>query len=273
MLRAAAVAAAVAAGACAREESPPAGVAARANGGEVPTRRIEREILRERRDARSDLHEATSRTAEPAVDQKLLVQKAIEAGLDRDPDVMRELDESRRRILANAWLARALADRAQEPVSEVRAFYAANPALFAERRIYTLRETILPGSGAALQAVAAAARAGSATEVRAAIARSGVAAQTRESTQPAEDVPLALLAKLKSLREGAITTVDSAAGLTVVEILRAAPAPLDEREAAPAIERFLATRKRPLHAPIQATFDAAPRGFAVTAVSEKDEQS
>ena len=46
-----------------------------------------------------------------------------------------------------------------------------------------------------------------------------------------------------------------------------------EGEAAPAIERFLATRKRPLHAPIQATFDAAPRGFAVTAVSEKDEQS
>ena len=270
MLRAAAVAAAVAAGACAREESPPAGVAARVNGGELPTRRIEREVLPERRDARSDLHEAAVRAPESA---ELLVQKAVEAGLDRDPAVMRELDESRRRILANAWLARTLADRAQEPVSEVRAFYAANPALFAERRIYTLRQTILPGSGAALQAVAAAARAGSAAEVRAAIARSGVPAQTRESTQPAEDVPLALLAKLKSLQEGAITTVDSAAGLTVVELLRATPAPLDEREAAPAIERFLATRKRPLHVPIQATFDAAPRGLAVTAVSEKDEQS
>ena len=270
MLRAAAVAAAVAAGACAREESPPAGIAARVNGGEMPTRRIEREVLPERRDARSDLHEAAVRAPESA---ELLVQKAVEAGLDRDPGVMRELDESRRRILANAWLARALAARGEERASEVRAFYAANPALFAERRIYTLRETSVPASGAASQAIAAAARAGSAAEVHAAIERSGLPARTRESTQPAEDVPLALLAKLESMREGGITAVDSPEGITVVEILRATPAPLGEREAAPAIERFLATRKRPLHASLQATFDAAPRGLAVTAVSEKDEQS
>jgi len=274
MLRAAAVAAAVAAGACAREESPPSGVAARVNGGEIPTRRIEREILRERRDARVDLHEATARAVEPAIDQKLLVQKAIEAGLDRDPEVMRQLDEGRRRILANAWLDRALADRARQSESDVRDFYAANPALFAERRIYTLREIGLSGPGAALQAVAAAARAGSIAAVDAAIARSGLQARTLESTQPAEDVPLALLAKLASMKEGEVTAVDSAGGLTVVEILRATPAPLAESQAAPAIERYLATRKRPVNASIQATFDArAPRGLAVTAVSEKDEQS
>jgi len=274
MLRAAAVAAAVAAGACAREESPPSGVAARVNGGEIPTRRIEREILRDRRDARADLHEATARAVEPAIDQKLLVQKAIEAGLDRDPEVMRQLDEGRRRILANAWLDRALADRARQSESDVRDFYAANPALFAERRIYTLREIGLSGPGAALQAVAAAARAGSIAAVDAAIARSGLQARTLESTQPAEDVPLALLAKLASMKEGEVTAVDSAGGLTVVELLRATPAPLAESQAAPAIERYLATRKRPLNASIQATFDArAPRGLAVTAVSEKDEQS
>ncbi|HET9472055.1 MAG TPA: hypothetical protein VFO24_13200, partial [Usitatibacter sp.] len=78
----------------------------------------------------------------------------------------------------------------------------------------------------------------------------------------------------KSMKDGDVTAMDSAGGLTVVEVLRATPAPLGEREAAPAIERFLATRKRPLNASIQATFDTrAPRGLAVTAASEKDEQS
>jgi peptidyl-prolyl cis-trans isomerase C len=108
MLRAAAVAAAVAAAACAREESPPSGgIAARANGGEIPARRIERDIPHGHRDARADLHEIASRALEPAIDQALLVRKAIEARLDRDPEVMRALDEGRRRILANAWLDRA----------------------------------------------------------------------------------------------------------------------------------------------------------------------
>jgi len=275
MLRAAAVAAAVAAGACAREESPPAGVAARVNGGEMPARRIDREMPRERRDARPDLHEATSRAVESAIDQKLLVQKAIEAGLDRDPDVMRELDEGRRRVLANAWVRRSLAERAHaERESEVRAFYAANPALFAQRRIYTLREILVSGPAATLQGVAAAAHAGSAKDVEAAIAHAGLQARARESTQPAEDVPLALLAKLQSMKDGEITAVDSAGALAVVELLRAVPAPLGEREAAPAIERYLATRHRPANASIQARFDArSPRGLAVSAVSEEDEPS
>lgn len=314
MLRAAAVAAAVAAGACAREESPRSGgVAARVNGGEIPARRLEREILRERRDARADLHDAAARALDSAVDQKLLVQKAIEAGLDRDPAVMRALDEGRRQILANAWLDRALAERTRPSESEMRAFYAANPALFGQRRIYQVREIRLAGPNAALQAVAAAAHAGSLADVEAAIAHSGLQARTHESTQPAEALPLALLAKLASMKDGGITTADSAGGLAVVELVRAVPAPLDEREAAPTIERFLATRKRDelaheqvarlrdaarieyvgeappaprphvprgaapagsVNASIQATFDArAPRGLAVTAVSEKDEQS
>jgi EpsD family peptidyl-prolyl cis-trans isomerase len=314
LLRAAAVAAAVAAGACAREESPPSGgVAARVKGGELPARRNEREMLRERHDARADLHEAAARALECAIDQELLVQTAIEAGLDRDPEVMRALDEGRRRVLSNAWLDRALADRTRPSESEVRAFYAANPALFAERRIYALREIRFSGSGAALQAVATAIHAGSAAEVQAAIAHSGLQARTQDSTQPAEALPLALLAKLQSMKDGETTVVDSAGGLGVVELLRAIPAPLAESEAAPTIERFLASRKRdelahgevarlrdaarieyigepapaqrprapreaspavPVNASIQATLDTrAPRGLAVTAVSEKDEQS
>ena len=291
LLRAAAVAAAVAASACAREESPPAGgAAARVNGGEIPARRIEGDIRH--RDARADLHEAATRAPDSSMDQELLVQKAIEARLDRDPDVMRALDEGRRRILANAWLDRALAERTRSSDAEVAAFYAANPALFAERRIYALRETRLSGPAAAVQAALAAARASaSAADARAAIARSGAQARTRESTRPAETLPLALLAKLQSMKEGGLAVVDSAGGPAVVELVRAVPAPLGEREAAPTIERFLAARLReaarieyvgepaqrarvPVDESIQATFDAlAPRGLAVTAVSEKDEQS
>jgi len=246
MLRAAAVAAAVAAAACAREESPAARtLAVRVNGVELPARIVEAEIARERASGRFNPKEASARGLESAIDQELLVQKALEARLDRDPEVMRALDEGRRRVLANAWLDRALAGRASPDESEVNAFYAANPSLFAQRRIYALREIRVSGPAPQLTALRAAVEAASTPEeIDASLARAGLPRDVHESTQPAEALPLALLAKLQSMKDGQATVVDTAPVVSVVELARSIPAPLAPQQAAPVIERFLAARRR-----------------------------
>jgi EpsD family peptidyl-prolyl cis-trans isomerase len=247
MLRVAAVAAAaVAAVACAREEAPSArAVAVRVNGVDVPARTVEAAIGRERANGPVDPKDASARGLESAIDQELLVQKALEARLDRDPDVMRAMDEGRRRILANAWLDRALADGAHPQEPEVHAFYAANPSLFAERRIYALREIRVSGPAPQLGALRAAVQAASTpAQIEASLSHAGLAREVRESTQPAETLPLALLAKLQSMKDGEATLVDSAPVVSVVELARSIPAPLSPEAAAPVIERFLATRRR-----------------------------
>lgn len=246
MLRAAAVAAAVAAAACSREEAPGMrGIAARVNGGEIPLARVEAALSHQRAGAAADPSRARSHALEAAIDEELLVQRALAARLDRDPEVARALNESRRRILARAWLDKAIADRARPDPTQVHEFYEENPALFAARCIYSLRELrVTLDARHGIDALRAAAAAGDARHLERWLARENVAFQARETNEPAEALPLALLAKLSTMNDGALAVVDGESGPMVVERRHALPAPLGEREARPLIERFLASRRR-----------------------------
>jgi predicted transcriptional regulator len=79
---------------------------------------------------------------EKVIDRELLAQQAVQAGLERDAAVRGGIDTSRRQILAQAWLDKVATGRTVSR-EEIHAFYAENPALFAERRVYRVRETRL----------------------------------------------------------------------------------------------------------------------------------
>ncbi len=82
----------------------------------------------------------TTQALERVIERELLVQQALHAGLDRDPAVKEAIDASRRQILAQAWLDKVAAGKTVSR-EEIRAFYAEHPELFAERRVYRVRET------------------------------------------------------------------------------------------------------------------------------------
>lgn len=185
------------------------------------------------------------------IDRELLVQQALAAKLDRDPQVLQALDDARRRLLAQAWLERE-ARKARPGAEEVRAFYAGNPALFAERRIYRLRE--LPVYGAADKIDLIAAELASARDLEDVAGwlkwRNLELGPIGGATQAAEHLPLGWLARLSRMKEGQLAVfpsthaAESGAGATVVQLVEARQAPLAEREAAPLIEQFLSGRKR-----------------------------
>lgn len=129
--------------------------------------------------------------------------------------------------------------------SEIHAFYVSHPALFEGRRLYSLREIVVSAPAAYLAGLEA--RVGvarSLKEVEAWLATQGIAYQTATFTHPAEDVPLALLPRLASMRPGDLVAVSSPEGASVWQLVESREAPLSETEAAPAIEQFLAGRKR-----------------------------
>ena len=178
------------------------------------------------------------------IDRELLVQQALEAGLDRDPQVRISIDQARRRLLAQAWLERRAAG-ARSTGEEVRAFYRDNPALFAERRIYELRSLEVAADAALVEALREEAAAAADLDTLAAWLRSREAAFTPATvTQPAEALPLGRLSRLAGMQPGEIAVFDSAGGASVVALVHAEPAPLSEPQAAPLIEGFLAGRKR-----------------------------
>jgi EpsD family peptidyl-prolyl cis-trans isomerase len=180
------------------------------------------------------------------IDRELLVQKALEAKLDADPEVAQAIDGARRQLLAQAYLERTAAAKAKSSPDEVSAFYAENPALFAQRRIYRLREVSVIASADKLDLIR--------SELSGARDLDEIAAWLKwrnlkvgvatTSTQPAEQLPLSYLPQLARMKEGDIAVLSSALGASVVQLVQAQDAPLTEQQAAPLIEQFLAGRKR-----------------------------
>jgi EpsD family peptidyl-prolyl cis-trans isomerase len=177
---------------------------------------------------------------EKIIDRELLVQKALEAKLDKDPAVAEHIDNARRQVLAQAYVERLISDnRAGNPKpsrDEVRAFYNENPALFAERRIYRIRELTLTEPAAAPAVVAA----GDLEQMVAALRSRGARFTLTTQTQPAEELPLAYLPKLARMKPGEVALF----GRTAIQLIQAEDAPLAPEQAYGLIEQFLAGKKR-----------------------------
>lgn len=169
---------------------------------------------------------------EKIIDRELLVQKALAAGLDQDPAVLETIDNARRQVLAQAYVERVSAGNAKPSRDEVRAFYNENPALFAERRIYRIRELTL--------AEPAEMAAGDLEQIVASLRSRGARFSLTTQTQPAEELPLAYLPRLARMKPGEVAVF----GTTAIQLIQAEEAPLAPEQAYALIEQFLAGRKR-----------------------------
>jgi len=186
----------------------------------------------------------TAQALEQVIERELLVQKALEAGLERDAKVAEAIEGARRQVLAQAWLER-LAGAERSSREEVRAFYAENPALFAERRIYRLRELTVSAPPEVVEALRAeAAHATDLDQLAAWLRLRKVSFDVVNSVQPAEQLPLAALPTLAGMKAGQIAVFAAPPGASAVQLLHAEDAPLSEAQAGPVIEQFLAGRKR-----------------------------
>src|SRR6266850_7251787 len=193
-----------------------------------------------------------AQAVERIIDRELLVQKALEAGLEREPLVKDSIDNARRQVLAQAWLDHAAAAAAKPSREEIRAFYAENPALFAERRIYRLRSLIVSAPAEMIDVLRAqAARAAELDAIAAWLKARNARFSAATETQPAEQLPLAFLPQLARMKSGDIAVFATPASAqspsgwaTVIQLIHAEDAPLGSEQAQALIEQFLAGRKR-----------------------------
>src|SRR5262249_32260027 len=112
---------------------PATQVAAKVNDEEISVHQVNRVIERL---APADPRRLTpAQVLERIIDEELIVQKARAAKLDRDPRVLQAIEDSQRQILVQAYVDKAIGAARSTP-EEVKAFYAANPALFERRRVY-----------------------------------------------------------------------------------------------------------------------------------------
>ena len=70
---------------------------------------------------------ANAHALERAIDQEVIVQRAMADGLEREPQVAGRLEAARRQVLTQAWIDRVAARAAEPSSAEVEAFRTSHP--------------------------------------------------------------------------------------------------------------------------------------------------
>jgi EpsD family peptidyl-prolyl cis-trans isomerase len=184
-----------------------------------------------------------SQALEKIIDRELLAQQALHEGLERAPLVAEAIENARREVLARAWLERKVSTA--EVQRRVRTFYAENPALFAERRIYRLNELAVSAPAELVEALRAEIEGAGDLEAAAARLRArSLRFTSGVVTAPAEKLPLAYLPRLARMKAGDVAVFPAPSGAAVVQVAQVEEAPLAIEQAAPLIEQFLAGKQR-----------------------------
>jgi len=220
-------------------------VAAKVNDDEITVYQLNFELGKLGNLPPEKARQAADQVLKSMVDQVLLEQTAIEQKVDRDPQVLQALEASRRQILTQALLQKLTANLAKPSDAEVADYYAKNPALFADRRIYRLQEInikVTPENTESVKAQLQNTR--NLPDFINRLKAQNIPAQMGQSTKTAEQLPLELLPRLQQLKDGQAITFAAPGALNILILAGSQTQPLTQEQAKPMIERFLKNTKR-----------------------------
>ena len=243
-----AISSALLAGCGAKKDTSASQTAARVDKDEVTVHQINY-VLQQQRSLRPDQADAASKLIlERLIEQQLLLRKANDLKLDRDPRVMQQIEAGKAEILARAAIER-LGDAAAKPSpEEIKKYFESRPVLFGDRHVYSLQEINVeakPEQVPALREKLAAAK--NINEFIEYLKTNNLRFAGDQSTRPAEQLPQDRLDAIANLKEGQALMNPSANGVQVIVLAGARRQPVTEEQARPAIEQFLLNeRKRKL---------------------------
>ena len=178
------------------------------------------------------------------VDEELLFQEAIAAKLDRDPDVLLDIDRSRRRTLGRAYLERTVYAQQVISAAEKRKYYDDNALLFAHRRVFHVAtfNTEEKALSAALKDDLTGAH--TVDAVQETLSRHNVSYELDECTVAPEDLPQSLLPDFAAAAAGDVIAAPLEDGtIQLIAIMGVVARPLGFNQASGRIEAFLRTRR------------------------------
>lgn len=231
-----------------KKERPQTQVAARVNGHALTLPQINH-VLEQQQNLRPDQVDAAGRRVlERLIDQRLLVEQAEHAELDRDPRVRERVDAAAREIVARAYAER-IGEKAVAPTAdEVAEYYRSHPERFEQRRIYTIQELAIEARTEQLGALREQLQASkSIGEFIEHLKADGYRFAGTQAVRAAEQLSPQALQTLSRLQDGqaALTTTGGGAVVTVLAGSRSEPLTLEQAKGA-IEQQLLAERRRQL---------------------------
>ena len=206
-------------------------------------------VLQQQRNLRPEQADAASKQIlERLIDQELALQKADDLKIDRDPRVVQQLEAAKREIIARAYLEK-VGEAAPKPTAEeIKKYYDEKPALFKERRIYSIQEIGIeakPEQVAGLRTQLGASK--NINEFVEFLKANDFKFSGNQAVRAAEQLPLQSLDAFAKMQDGQAILNQGPNGVQVVVLASSRSQPVSEEQARPAIEQFLLNdRKRKL---------------------------
>ena len=206
-------------------------------------------VLQQQRGLRPEQTDAASKQIlERLIDQQLALGKAEDLKVDRDPRVVQALEAARREIVSRAYLEKVGEAAAKPTADEIKKYYDDKPALFSERRIYSIQEIGIeakPEQVPVLREKLAAAK--NIAEFVEWLKANDYRFSGNQAVRAAEQLPLNSLESFARMKDGQAALVPAANGVQVIVLAGSRSQPVSEEQARPAIEQFILNeRKRKL---------------------------
>lgn len=219
-------------------------VAAKVNKEEISVHQVNF-VLQQQRVPAEQSAQAGKQALERLIEQELAIQRAGELRIDREPEVLQQLEAARREIVARAYWTRIAEAAVQPTAEEVSGYYAANPSLFGARRVYRLQEVAVeatPEQVAALRERLVALHGSEA--VLGHLKAAGLRYSVNEVTRAAEQLPIGMLKPLAEMNDGDSMLSAAPGGAQLLVRMGFRTEPIDEAGARPAIERYLLNERK-----------------------------
>jgi len=228
--------------ACGPQEKKPGQSVARVDGHELTVNQLNGEIASLPPEVPKG-EAAKAMALESMINRQLLLDEAEELKLDRDPEVMQAVMRQKEQVIIQALLQRKSSAMSKPTLEEVDSYYRANPALFANRKVYEMRQVVFPAE-ALTPAVKDLVDSGkSIDEITALLEKNNVQFSNASGVRSTADLPMQMVERLETIGSGRPFLIKERNGVSVATLhfLKEVPVGLDE--ARPQIQRFLMNRK------------------------------
>jgi len=220
-------------------------VAAKINSDEITLAQIASMLGKGGSVSPEQLKKAGPPTLESLIDQQLMLQKALESKLEREPQIAQALENARKQILAQAYMDKLLTAAAKPAPEEIQAFYDKNPMLFAQRRIFRFQELGLALPDEKFDEVnKIAQKAKTLSEIGGWLKAQNIPFKAIDSTKAAEELSMELLPGIAKMNDGQIAVLRAPGRVSILQLVQSQQAPLDPAHATTQIEQFLMNGKR-----------------------------
>lgn len=220
----------------------------RVNGEEITVHQVNSALQRTQIDPKQK-DQAAKQIVKSLIDQEILVQAAMNDKLDRNPQVMTAIEESKQQILAKAYLQSKVANIAKPTDVEITTYHDEHPNVFSNRKLYAMDEitfVIKPGQIKALEDLSNTAK--TTDEVIDWLNQNNIKFNTSKKVHAAESLPMKLLDKMSAMQVNELIFVNGPGQVVVGKLLETRLQPISLNDAKPLIERAIMNERQQLAA-------------------------